>query len=625
MGEVETRRAKGSGEQLYCDVVMKGGITSGIVYPRAITELAANYRFKGIGGASAGAIAAAVTAAAEFRRRHSERLDGFEALGRLPSTLSEPDPSDLGKRSRLFRLFRPQRETAPLFGVLRGFLEGGPLGGGRAVLWACRYHAALLALVFGAVALAAVWPLPSALALLPVGVVALVGAALGLVLRALGLFRALSSNGFGLCRGHTPGRSDPGELTDWLSRLINTTAGLPERGRPLTFGDLWDAPDALEPPVSGRKKAIDLRMMTTNATFGRPHVLPLENGDIFFRREELALYFPPEVVDHMVTHAARYEPSSSAPQTLPPGVFPLPAAADFPVVVAARLSLSFPFLVSAVPFVAVDYEVPKADRDFRRVWLSDGGVSSNFPIHFFDDLLPLWPTFGIKLENFPRGYTDPERDRVYMPDSNRRGYGDAWSRFDEAGSELSRLSGFFMSLVNAALDWNDNTLSRLPGFRDRIVRVRLSPNEGGMNLNMDEAKIARLSDAGATAGKVLTHRFVEARPEASGYAMGWQNHRWIRLRSLLGILEGTVGRLHYALTKPRPGDAPFADLIVDAARHPGQYPLLDTASGEAPKQTDTAKQVLLDIVALGDTIGAGTPTLSSAPSPLPMLRARPRE
>lgn len=40
-----------------CDVVMKGGITSGIVYPSAICELARTYRLMNIGGTSAGAIA----------------------------------------------------------------------------------------------------------------------------------------------------------------------------------------------------------------------------------------------------------------------------------------------------------------------------------------------------------------------------------------------------------------------------------------------------------------------------------------------------------------------------------------------------------------------------------------
>ena len=41
-----------------CDLVMKGGITSGVVYPSAIRKIAGRYRFRNLGGASAGAIAA---------------------------------------------------------------------------------------------------------------------------------------------------------------------------------------------------------------------------------------------------------------------------------------------------------------------------------------------------------------------------------------------------------------------------------------------------------------------------------------------------------------------------------------------------------------------------------------
>jgi predicted acylesterase/phospholipase RssA len=42
-----------------CDIVLKGGITSGVVYPLALVSLAEKYRFSQIGGTSAGAIAAA--------------------------------------------------------------------------------------------------------------------------------------------------------------------------------------------------------------------------------------------------------------------------------------------------------------------------------------------------------------------------------------------------------------------------------------------------------------------------------------------------------------------------------------------------------------------------------------
>ncbi len=57
---------------------MKGGITSGVVYPRALTELAGRYRFRSVGGSSAGAIAAAMAAAAEYGRDRG----GFDRLDR---------------------------------------------------------------------------------------------------------------------------------------------------------------------------------------------------------------------------------------------------------------------------------------------------------------------------------------------------------------------------------------------------------------------------------------------------------------------------------------------------------------------------------------------------------------
>jgi predicted acylesterase/phospholipase RssA len=49
---------------LVCDLVMKGGVTSGVMYPLAVSELATTYRFRNIGGTSAGAISAGVISAA---------------------------------------------------------------------------------------------------------------------------------------------------------------------------------------------------------------------------------------------------------------------------------------------------------------------------------------------------------------------------------------------------------------------------------------------------------------------------------------------------------------------------------------------------------------------------------
>ncbi len=68
----------------HCDVVMKGGITSGVVYPSAGVELAKRFTLKSIGGASAGAIAAAFFAAAEHRRSALGSSAGFRGARDVP-------------------------------------------------------------------------------------------------------------------------------------------------------------------------------------------------------------------------------------------------------------------------------------------------------------------------------------------------------------------------------------------------------------------------------------------------------------------------------------------------------------------------------------------------------------
>ncbi|NJR66798.1 MAG: hypothetical protein HC772_18180 [Leptolyngbyaceae cyanobacterium CRU_2_3] len=91
-----------------CDLVMKGGITSGIVYPRIVLKLAGEgkYRFRNVGGTSAGAIAAAVMAAAEFGRE----TGGFPRFHELSQKLAEP--------GFLFNLFQPSPSLKPLMYTL---------------------------------------------------------------------------------------------------------------------------------------------------------------------------------------------------------------------------------------------------------------------------------------------------------------------------------------------------------------------------------------------------------------------------------------------------------------------------------------------------------------------------
>ena len=88
---------------------MKGGITSGIVYPLAACELARQYRFRSIGGSSAGAIGAVLVAAAE----HGRDTGGFRRLAEIPIKLG-PHLGDL---------FTAGPSTATALAVLKGWLQ----------------------------------------------------------------------------------------------------------------------------------------------------------------------------------------------------------------------------------------------------------------------------------------------------------------------------------------------------------------------------------------------------------------------------------------------------------------------------------------------------------------------
>ena len=100
----------------YCDLVMKGGITSGIVYPNAVLALAQQYRFKSIGGTSAGAIAAAVAAAAAYgdrRQQAGESLPGDAGYGGLSAVSAQ-----LSRRGFIYSLFQPARGAHAAYRLL---------------------------------------------------------------------------------------------------------------------------------------------------------------------------------------------------------------------------------------------------------------------------------------------------------------------------------------------------------------------------------------------------------------------------------------------------------------------------------------------------------------------------
>jgi hypothetical protein len=282
------------------------------------------------------------------------------------------------------------------------------------------------------------------------------------------------------------------------------------------------------------------------------------------------------------------------------------------VVLAARLSLSFPLLISALPLWAIDYEPERGQRTFHRCWFSDGGLSSNFPIHLFDGLLPMWPTFGIQLED-----KLPDRDNmVFLPTHYNQGYGDRWDRFDEKTNAGERFGGFLSALAATMQNWNDNTLTRMPGVRDRVVRVRLLPTEGGLNLDMKDEVIKEVSQRGADAAGELVKRFVPTPPDVA--ARGFDDQRWVRMDVLCRMLEKRLPGVEAALGLTAHA-TPYATMVANATTASPFGHKTPLSAGEA----NELGAILAELRALAASNATHSATYSVRPVPEPELRVRP--
>jgi predicted acylesterase/phospholipase RssA len=610
-----------------CDIVMKGGITSGIVYPGAVVELARRYRFRQIGGASAGAIAAAAVAAAEYGR---ETSGGFARLHRVPGELAEEVNGD----PLLLRLFRPERTTRPLFDSAIAFLRHGALRGVLSLLLNFWRFPVVAASVAALAVVLAVW----ADVRWPVAIAAIAAApwiaALGLGRDIVAAFGALKENDFGLCR-LGPGAAGEEPLTVWLHRVIQEAAGKP-LNEPLTFTHLWAPPlrgdetqqerDEHEELIrqaawDASQRRIDLQVMTTNLTHGRPMRLPIgadrftgaaEDGDgLLFDSEEWLQFFPRSVVDHM---AARAEPLSEETQRKiaavggTDAIRRFPVGGELPVVVAARMSLSFPVLISTVPLMRLRYGPGGVQPTLERVVFSDGGISSNFPVHFFDSPLPTRPTFALNLTGFERGETPDPQNPGTSVEEPRAASEQARERWKDIGS----MGAFFVAIKDAMQNWRDNAQSRLPGFRDRIAHIKLATGEGGLNLAMKADKISELNARGAYAGERLTELFSgEPRPTER-----WNDHRYTRLRVTLSVLDQFLRSVERGYAGA--GDdvtMPYADRLAMGGNPP--YPLQPRAL------LDFAIATIDEYVALAGGWGETTLADENLPHPRAVLRIVP--
>jgi len=597
----------------YCDLVMKGGVTSGIVYPLAVQKLSTEYWFKNIGGTSAGAIAAGVTAAAEYRRRRTGEDLGFERVAKLPE--------DLAGDHFLLSLFRADQSTKRIFDVVLAAMSAKQDKKSVSVAIAAR----LLANFVGPFALAVLLVMiPTALlamcvrgSWLPYAVIALLGCLIVVPLFVLRsalseATRSLAKNCFGFCSGFdakAPAGNPP--LTNWLYSLLNEIAGQTAEV-PLTFGDLWEAPSypgeselASEFRCSEHtSRAINLEVMTTNLTCGCPSRIPFPIKGYYFRLEDWNKLFPPEVVRWMTEKKdpnARPARTESGEQLVP-----LPEMRDLPVIVAIRMSLSFPILLTAVPLYSVDYSMKKNNRvpeDQPMVadpcWFSDGGISSNFPIHFFDSPLPRWPTFGIDLKS-PHPDHNTEAEYVWLPKGNRGGLLPTWNHFESRG-----VFGFVGAILNVMQNWRDNVQMPIPGYRDRIVHISHTDREGGLNLKMDATVIKTMSDRGRRAGDALLTEF------------DWDNHAWVRYRSTMCCLETTLEKFGNSYRNPLPEDL----AVWNAMKGQGQ----PHSYAWHPGQQQWAPEATEELAALaGKWLRGQECFCDGAPKPRPEMRITPK-
>lgn len=598
----------------YCDLTMRGGTTSGVVYPLAVASLARHYEFKQIGGASAGAIAAGFTAAAERGRASG----GFEKLAGLITWFTSGSGAE---RWRMAQLFQPAGKTRALYRIVVASMQKRETTGRSAVT--CLFFALLGAVGFRAKAVLALmallwlggpvlysawlapsaypgwlavtvvvvalaclvtvlWPLRSSLPW-PAWVFAMIPLALGLafsrhyataaivllvwlvlslaavsaliVTYGYAMQRFLKHNARSIHFGLVPGTGDftPSwldrlagvpkstgvpPLADWIADQLDDIAGTDEA---LTFGDLGE---------------INLVLMTTDVSEGRPYRLPFK--DEWQYCDECLNYVLPQRVVEQLNGA---ETALKCPLHEHMPLRALPPKEKLPVVLAVRMSLSFPGLFAAVPLC----------RDGRVHWFSDGGITSNFPIHFFDSLLPRWPTFGLSLQPYPPG----DSNDVWLPEQDASTSGAPYAA-------LNSVPRFLISILNTFLDWRDTMQSALPGYRGRIAHVRQSEEEGGSNLFMPPATIKRLALRGQKAGDLLRERFQQQR--------NTDRYRWIRLRMALreyqelgvqaadrdALYDEVLARfeipaeLHeWFRTPPADGD-PFRDGIEVALDHVGR-------------------------------------------------------
>ncbi|SPH17476.1 hypothetical protein DEA8626_00999 [Defluviimonas aquaemixtae] len=503
-----------------CDLIMKGGVTSGVVYPEVIATIGATHRLHGVGGTSAGAIAAAFAAAAEYRRQEREEWQGFDRvkasaafLGENTATLFQPSP-DL---SRLFSFLVALNASLPKNRYLRSVWAVGK------AYWPFSLGGAALAIIAVLLMGWAGWH-ASPLVLIVVLITAFLAAA-GAAARDVTV--RLPKADWGICPGVRQSGHEQPSFGEWIADEIHEIAGRLAHDPPLTVQDI-------------ERHGIRIGAMTTDITSRRPYELPLFTDEHYFSPSEFRRIMPEGIVDFMVASSNEY---SGGAGRAPTDLRKLPERGQFPVFLIARMSLSFPGLIASVPLYRLEPGAEGSGGRMVRCLFTDGGLSSNFPIHFFDSILPSRPTFGIALGEAAEDAGDEASARIRIAKDDR-------SDLALPSEPLDGLAKFGWALLGTAKDWQDTLQARLPGYRERNVHILLKPNEGGLNLNMDPEVIKRIASYGGFAAGALLNSF------------DFDEHRKLRASVAMPKVADMLKQVKEKLEGAPAGAAPYRDLLA---------------------------------------------------------------
>lgn len=180
---------------------------------------------------------------------------------------------------------------------------------------------------------------------------------------------------------------------------------------------------------------------------------------------------------------------------------------------------------------------------------------------------------------------------------------------------------FAAQIFYTAQNYRDTMQSYLPGYRERIVQIRLNPDEGGLNLGMSKPTIEKVMEKGGEAGDRLNQ-------------FNFEHHKWTRFRVLMGLLEENLTVLYEKALKkipsdPSKGDKFGTEQLLKNAQDPKQdYPYPYPTDDCAEKARDCAERMRLSVEnvwhPVDETGEPMTPSLANQqPLPKSLLRTTP--